>query len=203
MNLGARVKQRREQLGMAQHELAALVGVKQAAISALELRDSRSSRQLSKLAEALQCSPEWLESGEGDPTEKYVLRENTAAYNTGCSLPFLEFKQLIQLGSGELELSEIPRTYEDIEPVAENAFVLRVWDDKNSPLLWPGSNVMVDKDEPVQAGDFGLFYLDVGTVALARFDGYRIEYVSSSTQLPAPPEFKTIGRVMATLRRSL
>ncbi|HAC27139.1 MAG TPA: XRE family transcriptional regulator, partial [Marinobacter hydrocarbonoclasticus] len=43
MNFGARVKQIREFRGMTQASLAQLIGSKQAVISALELRDSKTS----------------------------------------------------------------------------------------------------------------------------------------------------------------
>lgn len=56
---------RREELGLSQGDVANTIGVKQAAISALETRDSRSSRQVSALAEVLNTTEKWLETGRG------------------------------------------------------------------------------------------------------------------------------------------
>ena len=64
MNLGKRVKQRREELRLTQGELARAVGnISQESIALLEKRDSKSSRNITSLAEALSCSVEWLTTG--------------------------------------------------------------------------------------------------------------------------------------------
>lgn len=63
MALGINVKKRRIELGLTQSELANMVNVSQVAIANLEKRDSRSSRNLIALADALQCSVRELESG--------------------------------------------------------------------------------------------------------------------------------------------
>jgi len=78
MALGKRVKSRREQLKMSQDELAQAIGVTGAAISALETRDSRSSRQLSKLAKALSTSEQWLETGV--EVAENTIQEDRADY---------------------------------------------------------------------------------------------------------------------------
>lgn len=65
MPLGKRVKQARETAGMTQEELSRKVGMTQAAIHALEKRDSQSSTKLMELAKALKVDPAWLTSGSG------------------------------------------------------------------------------------------------------------------------------------------
>lgn len=67
MNFGARVKQIREFRGMTQASLAQLIGSKQAVISALELRDSKTSDKLFEIAFALDVNPYWLQTGAGYP----------------------------------------------------------------------------------------------------------------------------------------
>jgi SOS-response transcriptional repressor LexA len=65
MALGARVRQRRTELGFSQGELSAKVGhkISQVGISNLESRDSGSSRFSAELAIALKVNRNWLEKG--------------------------------------------------------------------------------------------------------------------------------------------
>lgn len=66
MNLGKRVLNAREKRGLTQAQLAELAGTSQAAISALENRDSKTSEQVFELADALRVNPRWLQTGAGD-----------------------------------------------------------------------------------------------------------------------------------------
>lgn len=66
MNLGKRLLQARKSRGLKQESLAELAGTNQAAISALESRDSKTSEHLFALAESLRINPKWLQTGEGD-----------------------------------------------------------------------------------------------------------------------------------------
>lgn len=65
--IGARMEQRRKELGLSQRRLAALVGVSQGAINQLALGVTQDVRRttLFKLAEVLEVKPEWLAFGEG------------------------------------------------------------------------------------------------------------------------------------------
>jgi transcriptional regulator with XRE-family HTH domain len=66
---GDRLRWLIEVRGVKQVDLAAQVGVTQAAISNLVTDSSRkpSAPTLFKLASALQCNPNWVLTGEGDP----------------------------------------------------------------------------------------------------------------------------------------
>lgn len=64
MNLGKRVKHRREQLSISQADLGAAIGASQESIAQLESRDSKSSRKITQLADALSCSVDWLTTGD-------------------------------------------------------------------------------------------------------------------------------------------
>lgn len=66
MALGKRVAERQRELRMNQTQLADASGVSQAAISILVKRDSKSSRNLTALANALKVRPQWLETGKGE-----------------------------------------------------------------------------------------------------------------------------------------
>ncbi len=67
--LGGRLKWLREARKMTQVQLAAKVGITQASISEIERGRSHapSAPNLLRLAAALEASPLWLVSGEGDP----------------------------------------------------------------------------------------------------------------------------------------
>jgi transcriptional regulator with XRE-family HTH domain len=58
-----------EQLGLSQTQLAQVVGVSQPAIHALITRNKTGSRQLHKIARALQTTPAYLEGDIDDPHE--------------------------------------------------------------------------------------------------------------------------------------
>jgi len=61
MTVALRIKHRREQLGLRQHELAAISGVSQAQISKYEAGTSEpTAYTLSQLAKALNTSTDWL-----------------------------------------------------------------------------------------------------------------------------------------------
>mgnify|MGYP001569002782 CR=1 FL=1 len=71
MKLGKRLKHARKHRGLKQQELSALAStdkakISQAAISALESRNSESSGDLFAFARALRINPEWLQTGEGE-----------------------------------------------------------------------------------------------------------------------------------------
>src|SRR5665213_1004308 len=69
MTIGDRLRWLIEVRGVKQVELAAEIGVTQAAISNLVTDSSRkpSAPTLMKLATALKCNPTWVLTGEGDP----------------------------------------------------------------------------------------------------------------------------------------
>lgn len=88
MNLGGRVKQRRNQLGWSQEELAQKSGIGQGTISKMERTDQESTTFIVELAQALGVSATWLRTGVNEkssrnsskisePNGKYELNEKT------------------------------------------------------------------------------------------------------------------------------
>ncbi|WP_286810807.1 XRE family transcriptional regulator [Marinobacter sp. UBA2678] len=69
MALGKRLREARLAAGLSQSELAERVGMTQAAIGALEKRDSKNSSKLLALASALRVRTEWLATGDGQMAE--------------------------------------------------------------------------------------------------------------------------------------
>lgn len=70
MALGQRLKQARKLAGYTQEQLGERVGLTQAAIGALEKRDSQRSNKAAEMAEALGVSLLWLVSGSGPMLEE-------------------------------------------------------------------------------------------------------------------------------------
>ena len=71
MKLGHRLRQARKKRGLTQEQLATAAAtpelpISQAAISALEQRDSETSVYIFALARALKINPEWLQTGAGE-----------------------------------------------------------------------------------------------------------------------------------------
>lgn len=62
--LAERVAKRREQLGLSQKTLAEKIQVSQQSINKIESGQTRSPRNLDRLAEALEASPQWLLFGD-------------------------------------------------------------------------------------------------------------------------------------------
>jgi len=79
MALGKRVREARERSGLTQEELARKVGMTQAAIHALEKRDSQGSRKIAELAKALGVDMGWLANGV---REAMATREPASSYHS-------------------------------------------------------------------------------------------------------------------------
>lgn len=66
MSLQLRLKQRREELGYSQAQVAKLAGLSQPSYGDLENGKTQNSRKLVQIANALKVSPKWLLTGEGE-----------------------------------------------------------------------------------------------------------------------------------------
>ncbi|MEL4371392.1 helix-turn-helix transcriptional regulator [Shewanella xiamenensis] len=92
-----RVKSRRDEIGLTQIQLAKKVGVSGVTISQWESGDySPKGKNLYKLAEALECSPDWLIFGE----EKQTKPESNAEFIGG----FETWDRNSPLGDDEVEI---------------------------------------------------------------------------------------------------
>lgn len=73
MTIGQRIKQRREQLGLTQDELAHKVGyASRSSINKIELSRDLPLRKVSKMASALDTSPSYLMGWTDDPNMKFI-----------------------------------------------------------------------------------------------------------------------------------
>ena len=66
MDLGKRVEKRRIQLGMTQAQLGLIAGLAQNSIHNIESGETKRPRKIDALAEALNCTPEYLLFGIGE-----------------------------------------------------------------------------------------------------------------------------------------
>ena len=64
MNLAYRVKQNRVELNLSQTQLAAMVGMRQQSLQAIESGETKRPRLLIELAQTLKCDPQWLLYGK-------------------------------------------------------------------------------------------------------------------------------------------
>lgn len=65
MSFGNRIRQRRQALGLIQEDLASRIGVSQGSIQRWEGGDIPKGDYLLKIAQALDCSTDWLLTGHG------------------------------------------------------------------------------------------------------------------------------------------
>ncbi|MEP0073613.1 MAG: helix-turn-helix domain-containing protein [Marinomonas sp.] len=82
MTLSDRVKQKRIEFGLTQTQLANLVGISQQSLPKIEDGKTQKSRKIVALSNALECKPEWLESGQ-----RTELKESIPYYQikrAGC-----------------------------------------------------------------------------------------------------------------------
>lgn len=80
MNIGKRIRETREELGLSRTDLAKLTGIKYPTLAGIENGDQESTTQLHVIAEALGVRPGWLERGDGskawvaEPRPAYPIR---------------------------------------------------------------------------------------------------------------------------------
>lgn len=64
VNISHRVKQKRNEMNLSQDQLAAMVGMKQQSLQAIESGETKRPRLIVELAAALKCDPRWLLYGD-------------------------------------------------------------------------------------------------------------------------------------------
>ncbi|WP_163833260.1 S24 family peptidase [Spartinivicinus ruber] len=153
-SFGERLKARRKELEMTQNALGKEVGVSGAAISQLEKGDTKGSKgeNLFALARALQCSPEWLLTGNEQLTpEKPMVIPGPPV--TGV-YPLISWEQLNEAGSiKKLPIDGAP-TYPSITPCSESTFILPVSGISMAPKFDEGEMIYVDPEKPFKNGSY-------------------------------------------------
>jgi phage repressor protein C with HTH and peptisase S24 domain len=174
--LGERLAKRREQLGLSQKALAEKVGVSQQSINKIETGQTRSPRNLEKLAESLSVTSQWLLFGEGnsaatspklDEIKESRLRVEEWESMEQDQKEFIDIPVLdveASAGSGampeeEREIYRLPfrrYTLRRLGVNARDARVVRVIGNSMAPLLRSGDVVGIDTANqfPINDGDY-------------------------------------------------
>ncbi|QBH97307.1 helix-turn-helix transcriptional regulator [Limnobaculum zhutongyuii] len=161
--LAERVAKRREQLGLSQKTLAEKIQVSQQSINKIESGQTRSPRNLDRLAEALEVSPQWLLFGDESVPIKSVdiydseIKASSLRVEEWESMnrdkdEFVEVSMLnveAACGDGamadnEHEIYALPFRRYTLRRMGVNARVVRVIGNSMAPMLRSGDVVGID-----------------------------------------------------------
>ena len=161
----SRVRSRRKELGLSQAELAKRGKLSQTTISDIERGRNDASREIVELAVALQCSPEWLKTGQG-PMEGIAQVRSSVIHLGPSAVP-------VQRPSGQPVplLATVPagnwREVVDayamggadsyvmaLEDVGAHGFALRVEGNSMEPEFHAGEVIFINPDRQPNPGDF-------------------------------------------------
>lgn len=216
MALGKRVKQRRLHLGYSQEELAKMVGVTQSAIQALEQRDSKSSRNASKLANALQTTVSWLEEGRGDVEIQSLVKvqEDTVRIESHDHVAFsMGVGMSVDQGQYEVKSFETSRSWvrSKLSKVSamENVKIITGLGDSMSGLYEDGDALFCDTGVSKVDIDavFAFRYHDELYIKrVQRIPGGRLKMISDNPKYEPfvvdhadRDDFQVLGRIVGTL----
>lgn len=143
MSLGERLKIARLEKGITQTELAKCVGVSQAAIAGLELRESKQSGYTSQIAECLNINVQWLATGTG-PMNK---PEPTPV----ITIPLIRWSDIDE-GSRADPISTIP--WHTGNNNVSQVFALEISGVSMEPEFHDGDCIVVDPDRTPSHNDF-------------------------------------------------
>ncbi len=153
--IGERIRARRKELNLKQPELGKIVGISGAAISQLERGDSKnpSSENLLKLAKALKCSPEWLQTGRGSTTGASAEEIGRYTVTRSARIPMYTAELAAGIGT-HIDMDAVSEFFEVGQEVLEqhnlketSVVAARVRGDSMSPRLLDGDIVLIDTSE--------------------------------------------------------
>lgn len=156
MDFATRVKNRRIELGLTQARLAELSDMSQTALQKIEGGKSSHSKKLGNIAEALDCTPEYLLYGVTVDTNSNISIAPIYKNN----LPLVSW---VQAGNWS-EMEEL--VHADIEhylcPVncSKRAFVLKVQGASMEPRFNQGDHIFVDPEAQAENGSYVVARLD-------------------------------------------
>ncbi|WP_064435929.1 LexA family protein [Pseudoalteromonas neustonica] len=162
MDLGKRVEKRRVQLGMTQAQLGLIAGLAQNSIHNIESGETKRPRKIDALAQALNCTPEYLLFGIGEiQSDAKNINNNVVPGPTiKATAPLISW---VQAGAWS-EISEI-KAY-DAErymcPVncSDLTFVLKVQGVSMEPKFHEGDLIFVDPEAECIHGSYVVARLD-------------------------------------------
>ena len=180
--MASRISEKMKKLELTQEALANKVGISQTMISKLLRGESKSSKHLVKVAQALGVTAEWLEFGTAYPSDSSHSAElgPFMVTETGSVYEIIEKKRGIPV-VGTTQAGP-DRHWEDlgyptgwgeeyavIESDDPHAYILRVEGDSMSPRINEGDYVLVEPSTEAQPGDIIVTKLNSGEVMLKYF----------------------------------
>ena len=155
MSIGARVKKRRNELGMTQVNLSEQLGMAQQSLQKIESGITKNPRNIEKLAKALQCTPEYLRFRV---LEIVIMLAQVLLVKS--RLPLISW---VQAGAWS-EIQEVsPLEAEHFMcPVncSEKSFVLKVQGISMEPKFLDGDLIFVDPEARPEHGSYVVARLD-------------------------------------------
>lgn len=167
--MGAKIRDRRKQLGYTIKEVAERAGTPPASLTKWERGDVKTikSQKLAKLASVLDCSPLWLMGLEEDP----LMTPNIEPIPEGKKIPILG-----EIACGEPILAEENWAGEVNGPASADFCLRAKGDSMINARIFPGDLVFIKEQPDVENGEIAAVLID-GEATLKRvykYDG-RIE----------------------------
>lgn len=162
MDLGKRVEKKRVQLGMTQAQLGLMAGLAQNSIHNIESGETKRPRKIDALAEALNCTPEYLLFGIGEAQdgEKTINSNVSLGPTLKAAVPLISW---VQAGAWS-EISEIKEYDADryLCPVkcSDQTFALKVHGVSMEPKFYEGDLIFVDPEAECIHGSYVVARLD-------------------------------------------
>jgi SOS-response transcriptional repressor LexA len=154
MDIAERIKKLRTDLGMTQLQVAELASTSQTALQKIEAGITRNPRNLERLAEVLQTSPEFLRFGVGE------MDNATVVASAGKYLPLIS---LVQAGAWA-DIQELPPLDVELYPCpikcSQHSFIVKVEGESMLPDFKSGDLIYVDPDAQVENGSYVVARLD-------------------------------------------
>ncbi|MDV5392249.1 LexA family protein [Shewanella xiamenensis] len=154
MNLGTRVKKRRNELGLTQSQLAEAISTSQQTVQSIEAGLVENPRKLKEIAEALQTTPEFLRFGIGE------MDNATVVASAGNYLPLIS---MVQAGVWT-EIQELPPLDVELYPCpikcSQHSFIVKVEGESMLPRFEEGDLIYVDPEAQVENGSYVVARLD-------------------------------------------
>ena len=216
-DLGGRILQRIEALGLTQSALARRVGITQPAIANLIKRGTGRSAHLHKIAAVLQTTPAYLTGETEDPTANFVPSPSIASVANSFGL--VEVRELdLALGLGATYLDvpitetmrrfdrEFLRIYTHSAP--ENLLFAQGLGDSMQPTIHDSDLLLIDcSQKTVTMSDkiWAVSYAGCGMVKRLRITPSHIVILSDNPLVPDATtyegELHVLGRVVAIVRK--
>ncbi|ECA3873159.1 helix-turn-helix domain-containing protein [Salmonella enterica subsp. enterica serovar Abony] len=162
--IGSRIRERRNELGLTQRDVGAAVGRSTGAVTQWEADMTKPNGQnLMRLAKLLNCSPEWLLSGKGEPSYLIDIDPHGISFEDsrkGQMIALFDFSDITDSWT-------YPEAKEYMITTAAvgngTAYGLRISDDEEICLpnlrVPGGSQLVVDGDHPGIEGIIGKLVL--------------------------------------------